>query len=1688
MSYNDKNHLPMLNTRENWADWINSIEDLAICNQVWQYCDPEGIENLSFSADKPTASATKDTIQKYQGLLAIHQAELKSYNKIAERIDYTVCNEFKNHYRGQHNVRAKLVALANAIQPTTRDQQQNVRDEYENLKKGPPRNGLDSWLTRWPTLVSNAKRYKLENLSEAQICDAFIEASRDVNPPFYNYMRSRNAQADGDRTMVKETSDAMEGIVSAILEGLNEISPQHASQSVTLGGSDTEEEADTGRIPAVQKIQRLAAKVIRDFRKIDPTLSDQKITISLCMKQFRSMQPQREKASGSRAAHATLQGTKHTIDEDSQDESQGPPRKKTQQPGASSSSAPKNSQSCICGHNHTYIDCFYLNPAKAPENWFANQSIKDNILKEALNNSRARNNVENTFKKAKIELPEFWPPRRKPGRPRKIRDEEEASPTTTQRQHRSKAVYATSRYAYSTAARDEYDDYFRLDNCADTHVCNDLSRFTEYQPMKEKETIHFGNSGTHVEGNGTVIVHVDTTTGPDFIVLEDVAYVPGFHWNLINTHSLEQQGLYFNPRTCVMEHSDGTEAFKVTKHGAFRLIEPHISAAFDAESQERAERSFAMALRSRTPQTAIASMDTWHARLGHIRKDALRQVPAAVDGVALGSRDFERLSELCPECEQAQAHKRVSRIPTWRGSQPFEKVHLDLIHMDEAFNADSWVAHFYCGHSGYHVTFNLPSKSQDELILMTKEYLALTNDNWGFKTRYIHSDGEKGLGRRWKDLLVEKGITFSSSPPHTPEQNGLAERSGGVIMTTARKLRIQGRLPHRLWPYIVAHATRLLNRLPIQRKKWRTPFEIVHKRKPNLSHVRIIGSLAYVLIKNKRFRPAKAKLQENALMGWLVGLDATNVYKVWIPQLDRVVASRDVRIDEKIMYDPHRLEPLPEEGHALSVSINEIDLDEEDIQEMLIWEDTSVQAPIMTQSTLSQALPTPPSRELTAGEKQVQAPKDSNEHVTSSALPTPRISPESMPAVERQAPTHSHPALAGEILVQQPHTSSDLTSPGQRQVQASQDRQSALEQPLTPISMSQSLNSPQRDKPKQSTREQRATDADVLQSLRTTSGRTVKLSKRGQDAIETSQSIAKRARRQAHALRSERAEQGQEVAHAFALASSIRTHREDLQSPPDFWHQLKRHPEREGFKRAADAEIKSLEDKKTFQLVDYPENGQVLPLKWVFTYKLDHAGYLLRHKARICVRGDLQHHTGDEVYAATGAFRSFRILMALVCAYGLLCHQIDFKNAFINADIDEDIYTTCPPGYGRPGKVWKLLKALYGLRKSPKLWFCELVSFLQDLGFESCPEEPCIFINKKTQIILFLYVDDLLVIAKPERLEQVNEFKTTVHDRYGIKDLGEAVSFLNVRIHRDLKAKKLWILQDGYIDKISAKYGIFPAPKTSTPLISPYHSHPFGGQASIRQITEMQEKVGSITYPSVVTRPDIAFAASQLSQHTSNPSPQHLRYADQVLSYLQNTKYLAIEFSCPKKAEAGDDKALQVSGDASFADDLETRKSTQGYLMKLFNGPIMWQSSKQKTVTTSTTEAELLSLSHTARETIALYRLFDQIEFDPEQEPLILCDNQQTVGLIQKERPQATSKLRHVDIHNLWLRQVHKDGKVMVQWVPTSDMPADGLTKPLSAQKHSQFIKQLGLVDISSKFDLEAKEEVDSDQLSSEAE
>ena len=154
------------------------------------------------------------------------------------------------------------------------------------------------------------------------------------------------------------------------------------------------------------------------------------------------------------------------------------------------------------------------------------------------------------------------------------------------------------------------------------------------------------------------------------------------------------------------------------------------------------------------------------------------------------------------------------------------------------------------------------------------------------------------------------------------------------------------------------------------------------------------------------------------------------------------------------------------------------------------------------------------------------------------------------------------------------------------------------------------------------------------------------------------------------------------------------------------------------------------------------------------------------------------------------------------------------------------------------------------------------------------------------------------------------------------------------------------------------------------------------------------------------------------------------------------------------------------TSDAAFADEPYTRRSLQGYLFKLFRMSVDWKAAIQRTVTKSTTEAELLALLLAGGELQEWNRFFKNISFNPGIQPSLLCDNQQTVSIVTMDSDKLSTKLKHVDIHQMWLRQEATHGRLTVDWIPTDQMPADGLTKILPRQNHERFVKQLGLVDI----------------------
>lgn len=414
---------------------------------------------------------------------------------------------------------------------------------------------------------------------------------------------------------------------------------------------------------------------------------------------------------------------------------------------------------------------------------------------------------------------------------------------------------------------------------------------------------------------------------------------------------------------------------------------------------------------------------------------------------------------------------------------------------------------------------------------------------------------------------------------------------------------------------------------------------------------------------------------------------------------------------------------------------------------------------------------------------------------------------------------------------------------------------------------------------------------------------------------------------------------------------------------------MRKHPHAHGFMQAIDVEIKALKKKNTWLEValDHASKAEkvAIPTTWVFRYKFDENRYLVKYKARLCARGDLQH-TDQDTFAATLASRIFRALMALVAAFDLESWQYDAVNAFANSDVDEPIYCKLPDGWkGLQSILLLLLKALYGLKQSPALWYRHFSQTMMELGLEPVPGIDCLFTNE--YVVLFFFVDDIVVLYQSEHTEHIDEFQAKLFKAYDMRYLGPLEWFLGIHIIRDRPNRRLWLCQSSYIDKIIARYNISMSSKHPRVPLPTEELVKSTTQATPQEIFAYQQRVGSINFPAVITRPDIAHAASKLSQFLTNPSKHHMACADCTILYLGHTRDYSIEFD----GRAIDPRQIFLaSSDASFGNDLDTRRSSQGYAFKLFNGVIDWKASRQRTVTTSSTEAELLAISSTGKETL----------------------------------------------------------------------------------------------------------------------
>lgn len=1337
--------------------------------------------------------------------------------------------------------------------------------------------------------------------------------------------------------------------------------------------------------------------------------------------------------------------------------------------------APYDERPCPCGRQgHKAWLCYTMNEKVRPSGWRLSRRGRQSAINEALKDDEGfRTWIENKIREhnARSKSPQSTSCGNHSSRKDCEKLPSSSPPINANRDARWAMATAFNVIPNLRSLRDEWI----LDTGASSHVCNDKRDFVTLS--EATSTLRTGDTVSAVKGYGDAYMAVvcPTTGRKELVRLRNVAYAPGFHVNLVSYSLAKDANFKWNEDENYLQDSDGTPIAVInhcptTRLWIFKKPKPGLSRP----------QPIAMATRrSALPNVSTASLEMWHRRMGHISPRTVRKAAELVRGVSIDTQETAsegKFKTRCPTCNLSQAPRQISRRPIDNPYGKYGMAYFDVILFEIALNGDRYATHFYIPDIRFHWIMTHPDKRGVRDAI--KHFVKVVPQWFNVRLRALHTDNETTITEETRQWIAEQGLVFTTSVPHSAEMNGPAERSGGVIIMMMRKMCIESRLPTKLWPWLATSAVWLLNRLPTylkDQKRWLVPLQEVRDqfgskaKEVDLSCLKVLGSLTYCRIPDI---PRMQKLVPRADVGYLVGFVASNVWQVWFPQNGRVVAVRDAVFDETLRYDPNRpfwkQHPLPiPEGELLSLNeelayhAREIGSEEARVTQRYGLREGYFDTPVPADSIREVRLDTsPPTQreEQREEESRVEAQEEmpgafpgSNTSdirktppvvsLDSHSFPTPRSNPRS-PNLE---PDH-HDTTDDSLQLHRELSKEFPSIPS--------SPENYVERTVEPEGVGSEESHPEEQTPQSQTRTHRPRD-EGIDSSNIISGTRRRRQNKERDFAYT-------------ALHVVEDNEPAPLLHAFATALNAekprRQHSDDLPPEPDGWHELRHHPHKECFLAAAAAEVKNLTNKATFEEVLKPNDRskQVLPLRWVFKYKFDADGYLIKHKARICVRGDLERISAEEKRAATLAARTARMIFALVAAFDLDLHQMDAVAAFLNSHLPAPVYTVMPQGFEKAGKVWKLEKALYGLRISPKLWQQEASAVLTKIGLTQVPEDPCVFVGHG--IIVFFYVDDILIASHPSVKDEAANIERQLHQHWELTDHGDAHWFLGIRIIRNREEKKLWLCQDTYIATMAAKYNLTDRPPISTPFPAE-DLLPYSGNARPQDIDIFARKIGSAQYATTITRTDAAKATAKLAQFMTNPGPQHLQAIDRVIVYLYHTRFLAIQYghgSCHK--------SIEFSSDASFGDNVG-RKSSAGYICQMYGGPIDWKASKQSTVTTSTTEAELLALSDAARSLYYWERLLGRIQFEASHPITIQCDNSQTVELICNPEGKLHTKLRHVDIHSHWLRQEVKRGHVKIEWVPTTTIVADGLTKALPRQKHEHFVKLLGMVDVGALID-----------------
>ncbi|GJT74635.1 putative ribonuclease H-like domain-containing protein [Tanacetum coccineum] len=463
--------------------------------------------------------------------------------------------------------------------------------------------------------------------------------------------------------------------------------------------------------------------------------------------------------------------------------------------------------------------------------------------------------------------------------------------------------------------------------------------------------------------------------------------------------------------------------------------------------------------------------------------------------------------------------------------------------------------------------------------------------------------------------------------------------------------------------------------------------------------------------------------------------------------------------------------------------------------------------------------------------------------------------------------------------------------------------------------------------------------------------------------------------------------------------------------------------------QAMQEELLQFKLQQVWVLVDLPHGMKVIGTKWVYRNKRDERGVVVRNKARLVAQGYTQEEgiDYDEVFAPVARIEAIRLFLAFASFMGFIVYQMDVKSAFLYGTIDEEVYVSQPPGFvdpDHPNKVYKVVKALYGLHQAPRAWYATLSTFLEKHGYKRGTIDKTLFIrrNKKDIMLVQVYVDD--IIFGSTNKSWCDEFEALMQSRFQMSSMGELTFFLGLQVKQNKGG--IFISQDKYVAEILKKFDLVNVKAAITPMETklPLTKDEEAFDVDVHLYRSM---IGSLMYLTA-SRPDIMYAVCVCSRFQVTPKISHLNAVKRIFKYLKGKPNLGLWY--PRESPFD----LEAFSDSDYGGSNLDRKSTTAEYVAAANccGQVLW------------VQKQLLDYGFNFMNT------------------KIHIDNESTICIVKN--PIYHSKTKHIEIRHHFIRDCYEKKLISVEKIHTDLNIADLLTKPFDGPRFNYLVVSIGMI------------------------